>query len=421
MKKKRISLTNQILLASAIGLVVGAIVGPVITPIKVVGDVFLRLIQMGVPVIIFGAVAEAVGGINPKDLGKLGLKIFTWFLIPTLLAAAFGLGLAYLIKPGVGLPPMELNDSIQPVEQTLSDIILNFFPTNIIDSMAKGSMIQVIVFALFFGASASIYGAQTGDTRIIDMLKVINKVVLGVVKIVMVIAPIGVFALMAWVSGSLGLQVVIPLAKYLIAIIIAVLMIMVISILFAAAYTKVNPVKLAQKLTDMTLVAFATTSSAISLPTKMADSENKLGVSKRISGLVNPLGMVLNSTGQAVFLSIAAVTIAQFFNIEMPFTQMVQVVVLSTLACMGTLAVPGGALVILAGLLPSLGLPLEGLAIIAGVDWFRGMFTTIPNVDGDALVAMIIAKSEGELYREVFDGTMTAEEAEAAHAKSLAH
>lgn len=105
MKKKRISLTNQILLASAIGLVVGAIVGPVITPIKVVGDVFLRLIQMGVPVIIFGAVAEAVGGINPKDLGKLGLKIFTWFLIPTLLAAAFGLGLAYLIKPGVGLPP----------------------------------------------------------------------------------------------------------------------------------------------------------------------------------------------------------------------------------------------------------------------------------------------------------------------------
>lgn len=416
--KKKISLTNQILLASVIGLIAGAVAGPAIAPIKVVGDVFLRLIQMGVPVIIFGAVAEAVGSINPKDLGKLGLKIFAWFLIPTLLAAAFGMGLAYLVKPGVGLPPMELNSNIQPVEQTLTSIVLNFFPTNIVDSMAKGTMIQVIVFALFFGASASIYTAQTGDGRIVDILKVINKVVLGVVKIVMKIAPLGVFALMAWVSGSLGLQVVIPLAKYLVCIIAAVLLIMVISILTAAAICKVNPVKLTTKLMDMTMVAFATTSSAISLPTKMADSVNKLGVSERVSGLVNPLGMVLNSTGQAVFLSIAAVTIAQFFNIEMPLGQMIQVVVLATLACMGTLAVPGGALVILAGLLPSLGLPLEGLAIIAGVDWFRGMFTTIPNVDGDALVSMIIAKSEGEFYREVFDGTMTAEEAAAAHAKA---
>ena len=415
---KKISLTNQILLASAIGLIVGAIVGPVIAPIKVIGDVFLRLIQMGVPVIIFGAVAEAVGNINPKDLGRMGLKIFAWFLIPTLLAAALGLGLGYLVKPGMGLPEMQLNDSIQPVEQTLTDIILNFVPTNIVDSMAKGSMIQVIVYALFFGASTSLYTAETGDGRIIDILKVLNKIVLGVVKIVMKIAPLGVFCLMAWVSGSLGLQVVIPLAKYLVTIIVAVALIMVVCILFTAAYCQVNPVKLTSKLMDMTLVAFVTTSSAISLPTKMADSVNKLGVSKRINGMVNPLGMVLNSTGQAVFLSIAAVTIAQFFNIDMPVSQMIQIVVLATLACMGTLAVPGGALVILAGLLPSLGLPLEGLAIIAGVDWFRGMFTTIPNVDGDALVSMIIAKDEGEFYREVFDGTMTAEEAEAAHAKA---
>lgn len=165
----------------------------------------------------------------------------------------------------------------------------------------------------------------------------------------------------------------------------------------------------------MTVVAATATSSAISLPTKMNDSVNKLGVSERISGLVNPLGMVLNSTGQAMFLSLAAVLIAQFFHIDMPLPQMIQVVMLATLACMGTLAVPGGALAILAGLMPSLGLPLEGIAIIAGVDWFRGMITTIPNVDGDALVSLILAKDEGEFNRDVFDGKITAEQASKAN------
>lgn len=409
---KKISLTNQILLGSVLGLILGFIVGPTIGPIKVVGDIFLRLIQMGVPIIIFGAVTEAVGSINPKDLGKLGAKIFAWFLIPTLLSAALGLGFAYLLKPGVGLPTMELNTNIQPVQQTFTDILLNFFPSNIIDAMAKGTMIQVIVFALFFGASISILTAQTGNTMVIDFFKEINKAVLGVIKIVMKIAPLGVGALMAWVSGTLGFQVIIPLAKYLGCIFVAVVVIMAVEILFTAMYLQISPVKLCKKMADMTLVAFTTTSSAISLPTKMADSVNKLGVSERISNLVNPLGMVLNSTGQAVFLSIAAVTIAQFFNIDMPLTQVIQIVILSTLACMGTLAVPGGALVILAGLLPSLGLPLEGVAIIAGVDWFRGMFTTVPNVDGDALVSMIIAKSEGEFFRGVFNDEITAEEAQ---------
>jgi len=159
----------------------------------------------------------------------------------------------------------------------------------------------------------------------------------------------------------------------------------------------------------MTLVAATTTSSAISLPTKMADSVNKLGVSERISNLVNPLGMVLNSAGQALFLSMASIMIAQFFQIEMTLGRSIQVITVSTLACMGTLAVPGGALVILASLMPTLGLPAEGIALIAGVDWFRGALTTIPNVDCDALVAMIIAKDEGELNYDIFNGKITAE------------
>lgn len=409
-KKSKISLTNQILIATIVGLIIGAIVGSAISPIKILGDIFLRLIQMSVPIIILGAVADAVGSINTKDLGKLGFKIFIWFLIPTIIAAALGLMIAYTIQPGVGLPPMELAETVQPHNQNIATIITNFFPNNIIDAMAKGSMVQVIVFALLLGVSISLISGETGDMRLLNMVKAVNAAVLRIIKIVMNIAPLGVGALMAWVAGTMGFQIIIPLAKYLGGMALGVLIIMITMILITAMYVKVSPMKLAHKLVDMTIVAATTTSSAISLPTKMNDSVNKLGVSERISGLVNPLGMVLNSTGQALFLSMAAVTIAQFFQIDMSLARMIQTVVIATLACMGTLAVPGGALVILAGLMPTLGLPLEGIAIIAGVDWFRGMFTTIPNVDCDALVALIIAKDEGEFNRNIFDGKVRDEQ-----------
>ncbi|ERL24663.1 MULTISPECIES: dicarboxylate/amino acid:cation symporter [Jonquetella] len=348
-KKPKVSLTNQILIATVLGLVLGHFIGPAIAPIKVVGDIFLRLIQMSVPIIILGAVTEAVGSINPKDLGKLGFKIALWFLIPTLIAAALRLAIGYIIQPGVGLPAMQLEQTVQPYTQSITTIITNFFPTNIIDSMAKGSMIQVIVFAMMLGVAISLISAETGDTKILDFVKALNVAVLRIIKIVMKTAPLGVGALMAWVAGSLGFQIIVPLAKYLGGMLLGVAIIMVVMILFTAAYVQVNPLKLAAKLANMTVVAATTTSSAISLPTKMNDSVNKLGVSERISGLVNPLGMVLNSTGQAMFLSLAAVLIAQFFHIDMPLPQMIQVVMLATLACMGTLAVPGGALVILPG------------------------------------------------------------------------
>ncbi|RRD65407.1 dicarboxylate/amino acid:cation symporter [Fretibacterium sp. OH1220_COT-178] len=403
-KKFKISLTHSILLATVLGMVTGYIVGPSIAPIKIFGDIFLRLIQMSVPLIILGAVLEAVGQINPKELGKLGFKMFAWFGISTVLAAVVGLGLAFAIQPGVGLPPMETANPVQPPTQTITQVILNFFPVNIVDSMAKGSMIQVIVFAIVLGVAVSLNVRDDGDRSLLNGLRVFNRSLLTMIKVIMRTAPLGVFSLMAWVSGSLGFDIILPLAKYLGGIALGVVLIMVVMIAVTAVYVGVNPFKLAAKLSEMTLVAATTTSSAISLPVKMQDSENKLGVSKKISNLVNPLGMVLNSAGQALFLSMGSIMIAQFFHIDMPLSRAIQVVAISTLACMGTLAVPGGALIILASLMPTLGLPAEGIAILASVDWFRGMITTIPNVDCDALIALIIAKGEGEFNRDIFDG-----------------
>jgi Na+/H+-dicarboxylate symporter len=405
-KKFKFTMTHQIALTSVIGLIAGIIMGPKIAPVKVVGDIFLRLIMMGVPLIILGAVAQAVGQISPKDLGKLGLKIFTWFFFITILGAIIGIGVGFLVQPGVGLPKSDLVTTIKPTTQTISDTILNFFPNNIVQSMGNGSMIQIIVFALFLGVALSKYTAKTGDKSLLDLLTKCNALLLDIIKAVMTwVAPIGVGALLAVVAGNLGLKVFLLMIKYLGGLSLAVIIIMAVDILITAAWCKVNPVRLAGKLINMTLVAATTTSSAVTLPTKMQDSEEKLGVSKRISNLVNPLGMALNSGGQAIFISMASIMFIQFFQLDISLGRLIQIIAVAVLGCMGSMAVPGGGLVVLISMMPVVGLPMEGIALIAGVDWFRGAITTIPNVDCDALVAMCIAKDEGELDYEIFNGT----------------
>lgn len=403
----KISLTTQILVASVIGLGLGIVFGEQIAPIGVIGQIFLNLVMMSVPLVILGAVTEAVGGLSPSELGKLGFKIFVYFIVSTIIAAGIGVLFAYIIRPGVGLDLVPAESAITGHNLSLEQIIVGFFPSNIIASLGAGNMMQVIVFALFLGIATSQYIHRTNDDSLLKLVKTLNKTLLTIIGMVMKLAPIGVLALLAKVAGTTGYSVLFSLGKYLFTILLAVLLIMILYIIFVSAKVKVNPIELTKKIIPMSLMAATTTSSAMSLPIKMKDSVEKLGVSNRINGLVNPLGMVLNSAGQAVFLSIASIFIIQIFNVQVSAADIVQIVVLSTLACMGTLAVPGGALVIFASLMPTLGLPVEGVAFIAGVDWFRGALTTIPNVAGDALIALVIADEENEFNRDVFDGKVT--------------
>ena len=404
-KRFKFSLTNQILVATIIGIALGIIFGPAIAPIKFMGDIFLNLILMSVPIIIMGSVTAAVGQISSKELGKLSLKIFLWFILGTIGAAIIGIIMGYIIQPGIGLPAMDLQSSIEPTKQSILETIVNFFPKNIIDSMAKTNTIHIIVFALFLGVIISKRIDKTGDRSFLNGLLQLNAHMLDIVKAVMRIAPLGVGALIATITGQMGAGVLTLMVKYLGGLLLTCTVVMIFFILITAARVKVNPFKLARKLGNMTLVAATTTSSAITLPTKMSDSETKLGVSKRISDLVNPLGMALNSTGQAAFMAMASLMLLQFFGMDTSLPRVISIVAIATLGCMGSLAVPGGGLVVFVSLMPVLGLPVEGIALIAGVDWFRGAITTIPNVDVDALVALNIAHDVGEFDRELFEAT----------------
>ena len=399
---KKFTLTTWIVIGMVCGIIAGLVFGPVMGELKFIGDIFLRLIQMSVVLLVMGAVIEAVGSIKPRELGRLGGKTVIGFMITTFIAATIGIILANTIKPGAGIPMIELETEIKPPDSTFIEMLVNFFPTNIINAMANANMIQVIVFAMLFGLALSIIGKSENENKIIALIKDFNAAILSLVKIVMKMAPIGIFALLGWVTGTIGIIVIIPLAKFLIAMAIGSGLMLLLFITLVSIYGKINPIRLARKFYRMALVAFTTTSSAITLPVKMADAENLIGISKRVSRLVNPLGMSINSDGLALYLALACITIGQFFDLNLTLTQQVTIVVMSVLATLGTVVVPGGGLVALAIVLPAVGLPLEGIAILAGIDWFSGMFRTVMNVIDDVIIALFVAISEGEFDRDIF-------------------
>ncbi len=399
--------TFKIFMAMILGMIAGVVVPNFMIATKFIGDIFLRLIQMTVVILVMGSVIEAVGSLNKKTLGSLGLKAFIGFAITTITACMVGIVAANLIMPGSGIElGHELTTTIKGSDDSLAKIITNFFPNNIISSIASGNTIQVIVFAILAGlAVSSINEIENNDSKILSIIKDMNKLIIYVINMIMRLAPLGIFSLLGWVVGNYGFAVILPLAKFLGTFALCSVIIITTFITVVALYVKVSPFALARKLTHMGIMAFTTTSSAVTLPTKMADSENVIGISKRVSRLINPLGMSLNSDGLALYLALACITVSQFFGVNISIEQQFVVVVMSTLATLGTVVVPGGGLVALAIVLPSIGLPIEGVALLSGIDWFSGMFRTTLNVIDDVLVALVIAKQENELDYDTFEST----------------
>ena len=274
-KKKglKISLTTQILVATIAGIIFGSIVGPWAANLKFIGDIFIRLIQMSVVLLVMSAVAAAVGGGDGKDVGKMGLHTFKWVIGVTLVSASLGMILAMIIKPGIGIEiaSAEAIAEAEVQSSSLQETILNFVPTNVMKAMADGSMVPCIVFALMFGVAMSMYTKQSGNTIVVDWVKGINAVVTNIIKLVMNVAPIGIFCLLANVAGATGFKVIIPMLKFLGLLLIGDAIQFLLFTPLTAALCKVNLFKMPKKYAKMSMMAVTTTSGAICLPTKMED------------------------------------------------------------------------------------------------------------------------------------------------------
>ena len=314
-----------------------------------------------------------------------------------------------LLQPGIGVEIASAADVANASVETgsIQDTILGFVPTNIINSMAEGSMVPCIVFSLFFGIAMGAYAKESGNRNIIEWVQGINGVITNIIKIVMNVAPIGIFCLLANVAGTTGFKVIIPMLKFLLVLLIGDAIQFLLFGPFTAAVTKVNLFKMPKKFAKMSMMAVTTTSGAICLPTKMEDEVTKFGISRKVADFTGPITMSMNSCGAAQCYVAAIFFMAQSTGIQMTPYQMGMAILLSCLMCLGTISVPGGSVIVYTFLATSLGLPLESIAVLIGIDWFAGMFRTLMNVDVDVMIGLLVASKLGELDRDVYNEKKT--------------
>lgn len=405
MSVKKWNLTSKILVATALGLLAGILFGGYIQPLRVIGDIFLRLVQMNIVLLVLGHVVEAVGNMNPRELGKLGLKTFVIFVVTSLLGVSWGALWGVVFRPGSGVDTTLLSATaeIQAGTMSLTDTLLSFVPSNIIKSMAEGTVIHVIVFGILFGLAAGYVAAEQGDRRMLELTSLFNKTIIKVISFIMKIAPLSIGVIIATTVGRLGIQIIIPLAKYLGIYAAATLAYWLLYQLAVCAYCKVNLFKLIRNMSGISLMAITTVSSAVTLPTTLRDAQEKCGIGSKTARLVLPLGMSLNCDGAGMHMAITVITIAQMYGVTYDLQHLVYIVVLCTLASMANAVAPGASVVSLSIVVPAMGLPVESIVLFASVDYFVGMLRTVLNVGSDVFTAMLVAKSEGDLDYAVFN------------------
>lgn len=402
--KGKMSLTTQIFLGMVLGIIAGLAFGKSVGQIKVVGDIFLRLIQMAIVPLVFTAVTCAIGGLGDmRKLGRLGVKVLIFYVGTTALAITLGVIAANVGQPGAGISaPQELKVG-ELKQPSFSDVLLKMTPRNPVEAMANMDMFQIVVFSVFFGVALALLGER--GQRVLSVLDDINKATIKIIYMVMCLAPYGVFALMAWVTGTVGVGVLVPLAKYLVTLIVALLLqTFIVCGAVVWGFARVSPIQFYRRCFDVMMVAFTTCSSGASLPVAMKTAEERLGVGKAVSGFALPLGATMNQDGMSMYHAVAAMLIAQFFGIHLTVAQQVMLVLFAILVGLGGTGVPGGGMVTLAVVLRAMGLPVEGIALIAGVDRLADMFRTTLNVVDDLSGAVAIAAWENDLDRDVFYG-----------------
>ena len=422
--KKPMSLTSRVILGMVAGILTGFAIrslfadnGFVDTYIvnglfDVGGQIFVASLKMLVVPLVF--VSLVCGTSSLKDLstlGRMGGKTLAFYIATTTIAITFALVMGSVFQPGAGADLTAASSFKSAEAPSLGQVIINMFPTNPISSMAEGKTLQVIVFAVLFGIAISAAG-KPGE-RIASVFADLNEVIMKLVALLMNLAPYGVFFLMAKLFTGLGLSAITNLAEYFLVLAgTLVLHGLVTYSLMLKGFTGLSPINFLKKMEDAIMFAFSTASSNATIPVSMETAKNRMGVDNRISSFTIPLGATVNMDGTAIMQGVATAFIAQAFNIDLTMGDYLMVILTATLASIGTAGVPGVGLVMLAMVLNQVGLPLEGIALIMGVDRLLDMIRTAVNITGDNAVTVIVAKSEGALDEERFNNPLAGEKEE---------
>lgn len=399
------NLSTKILIALGLGIIAGLELGAdgvdlAKTWIAPFGTIFMNMIKMIIVPLVFSSLVIGVCSLGDvKKIGRIGAKTMAYYLGTTAFAIVLGLILAVVIQPGAGVNmPAEGVKAAAQAAPPIMKVIIDIFPTNAMEAMLKANMLQIIVFSLFIGIGISMVGERAEYLkRTIDGLAEVSYKIVGMI---MNFAPIGVFGLITPVVAANGPSVLLPLLKVVIAVYLGCLLHAL--IVYGAMLQfigKISPMKFFKGIAPAQLLAFTSCSSGGSLPVNMACVQ-KLGVSKEISSFVLPLGATINMDGTAVYQGVCALFIAQIYGVDLTSGQLLTVILTGTLASIGTAGVPGAGFIMLTMILTAIGLPLEGSALIAGIDRILDMPRTCVNITGDATVCYLVDKSEKENIKE---------------------
>ena len=413
--KKKIGLTTKIFigmgLVAALGIALNIIPAGFIKDtlfldgiLKVLGTGFVNAIKMLVVPLVFASITCGVASLSDiKSLGRIGGRTLAFYISTTAIAISIAIGLAWIIKPGLGLDMSSIIVQQPTIGETVSltDTILGIIPSNPFQAMVEGNMLQVIFFAVLFGGTISVLGETAEPVK--KVMISLNEVFLKMVNIIMAVAPVGIFALISNTFATTGLEAMLVLLKYMFVLLLALAIHAgIVYTGMLKVFTKLSVRPFLKRFGKVAAITFSTASSGAALPVTIK-TLNEAGVDNKVSSFTIPLGATINMDGTAIMQGVATIFIAQIYGISLGIPEIGTIIVTATLASVGTAAVPGVGLVMLSMVLASVGLPIEGIGLIMGVDRILDMCRTTLNTFGDCICTLIVAKKENAFDENVYN------------------
>lgn len=368
-----------------------------------VGQIFVRSLKLlVVPMVFVSLVLGSASLGTSARMGPMAAKTIGLYLVTTCLAITLALVLATIIQPGGGMEKAAPVEYVAKEAPSLKDVVINMFPTNPVDAMAQGSMLQLIIFSILLGVALARVGEVGQPVQ--RFFESLNEIIMKMVLMLMHLAPYGVFALLVKVFATEGLGAIADLARYFFTVVLALLLHA--SLVYGGCLSflsGLNPLRFLRNIRPAILFGFSTASSNATLPVTMEVAKDRLGIHRSVGSFTLPLGATINMDGTAIMQGVATVFIAQVYGVDLGMSEFIQVILTATLASIGTAGVPGVGLIMLSMVLGQAGLPVEGIALIIGVDRLLDMMRTAVNITGDSMVATVVAKSESAIDIDVFN------------------
>ena len=417
------TLTQKVLWAMFLGILVGLVInlsgwnseGSFVQEYVVggvfyiIGKMFITALKMlVVPLVFFSLISGVLGIGDVRKLGSVGLKSFGMYMLTTAIAIATAISLAIFVAPGSGANGMTLATFTAKEAPPISEVLIQIIPDNVINAFASGNMLQIIFFSILLGISLLMVGKKAQS--IAEGIEVLNEAMMHMVNIIMSVAPVAVFALLAKAISELGLDLLMSLAGYVLVLVAALLLHLFGTLMFILKlFSGLSPKIFLQKIRDAQVFAFSTASSNATIPVTLRSVTKRMGVDNSVASFTVPFGATINMDGTAIMQGVATVFIANVYGVELGLSGYLTVILMSVLASIGTAGVPGVGLIMLSMVFVQVGLPVEGIGLILGVDRLLDMVRTSVNVTGDAVVTCVVAKSEKELDRSVFSDAKAGE------------